>query len=198
MENFVFNYCKDSIKKIKCVYTYKDEVDEKTSWEGYIFTENIDGILNIDGYEKDNMDSLEKNGDVHLRYIHGLRSISLADRHLSFEIYPSKISTIHYETNYNEEDGCFYGIWTLEPSLDHHIPFEDGGKAIIRVEDVDVNEKEVLETIKKVAERSKLEYSSEIKYYDSVNKYGRYNYFGKTPIVKQLVNKMSKYSDKVK
>ena len=97
MEKFTFDYYKDSIKKIRCIYTYNDNVGENTCWEGYIITRNVDGVLNIEGYEIDKMDSLEKDGSLHKRYILGKRAISYADESLSFELYPGNIAPIRYD-----------------------------------------------------------------------------------------------------
>ena len=154
MEKFKFDYCKDSIKRIKCFYTYNNTVEENTSWEGYILVQNIDGVLNIEGYEKDNMDSLEKSGNPHLRYILGKKAISYAAESLVFEIYPGNIAPIHYDMYYNKDDGCFYGKWFLAPTTNHPQLHRGNGEAIIRIEDVIVEEKEIMDTIKRIAYRS--------------------------------------------
>lgn len=189
MNKFIFD--KDSIKKIKCIYTYDDKVDENTLWEGYIVTQNVDGVLNIEGYEIDKVDSLERDGSLHKRYILGKKAISNTDESLLFEIYPGKIAPIHYDMRYHESDGCFYGCWFLSPSKNHPHPFGGQGRAIICIEDVMIEEKEVTETIKKVAERSKNEYSEEICDY-LLKK--QISVFDSAPAVKKL----SKYSDIIK
>ena len=189
MNKFRFDCYKDSIKKIKCIYTYKDNVDENTFWEGYIATQNVDGALSFEGYEIDKMDSLEKDGDYHKRYIFGMRAISYADESLLFTIYPGKIAPIHYDMRYNMEDGCFYGSWFITPSKNHPHPFGGNGNAIISIEDVMLEEKEVIETIKKVAKRSNNEYFEEIFFSKKQNPV-----FDSTP----AVMKLSKYSDIVR
>ena len=167
MEKFNFDYYKDSIKKIKCIYTYNNTTGDDTFWEGYIFVQNVDGVLNIEGYEKDNMDSPERSGNAHLRYILGNRAISYADESLVFEIYPGNIAPIHYDMQYNKDDGCFYGKWFLLPNTNHPHPHSGGnGEAIILIEDVIIEEKEVRDTIKKIANRSRQEYSEEIETFD--------------------------------
>ena len=166
MEKFKFDYYKDSIKKIKCIYNYNDNVGENTFWEGYIITRNIDGVLDIEGYEVDNMDSLEKDGSLHKRYILGKRSISYANESLSFELYPGNIAPIHYDMYYNFEDGCFYGNWFFLPSENHSHPHEGKGEAIILIEDAMVEEKEITKIIEQIANRSRREYCKEIETYE--------------------------------
>lgn len=162
MGKFNFEY-KDSIKKIRCIYTFNNKIGEDTSWEGYILVQNIDGILSIEGYENDSMDSLERNGNLHLRYILGNRAISYADESLVFEIYPDNIAPIHYDMHYNKEDGCFYGKWLFMPTSNHlYSSNNKDGDAIIRIEDVMVDEKEVRDIIKRISTKYKSEYSNEI------------------------------------
>ena len=165
MEKFAFDYYKDSIKKIRCIYTYNDNVSENTFWEGYIITRNIDGVLDIEGYEIDKMDSLERDGNLHKRYILGKRAISHANSSLSFELYPGNIAPIHYDMHYNSDDGCFYGNWFLLPSKNHPHPHIGKGEAIIRIEDTLVNEKEITRIIEQIANRSRREYHEEIEDY---------------------------------
>ena len=200
MEKFKFNYYDNSIKKIKCIYTYDGIVRNNSSWEGYIITQNVDGLLNIEGYEKDNMDSLERSGNPHLRYILGTRAISYANGTLIFEIYPGNIAPIHYDMHYSEEDGCFYGNWFLVPTENHPHPHSGGqGEAIISIEDVIIDEKEVTKIIKKVADRSENEYSEEIETYEFLSQ--KYELLSHRQVSlfdndsANAVKKLSKYSD---
>ena len=189
MELYNFDYYKDSIKKIKCIYTYNDIVEDDTSWEGYIFVENVDGVLDIEGYEIDKMDS-----SPNIRYIFGKRAISQADKSLTFNIYPGKIAPIHYDMHYNEDDGCFYGDWVL--LINRPSSILRRGEAIIRIEDVNVDEKEVMETIKRIADRSKKEYSEGIETYKflSQNQIILCNNTSYSPAVKKL----SRFSENIK
>ena len=84
MENFNFEYNKYPLKRIRCIYNWNHKVDSKTTWEGYILVENCDGLLNIKGFEIDNMDSHIKGTPPHKRYICGKRAISYADKSLIF------------------------------------------------------------------------------------------------------------------
>ena len=158
MEKFVFDYYKESIKRIRCYYTYNGIVDDTTYWEGYILTKNVDGALSIEGFEKDKMDSTS-----HPRYVYGNKAISYANNSLSFNIYPGKIPPIYYDMHYNQEDNCFYGYWHLIPSTKHRYPSNHSGNAIIYIEDVNVDEKDIMKYIEEVAANYKHEYDEEIK-----------------------------------
>ena len=197
MEKNTFDNYKNSIKRIKCIYAYDgSEVDKNTFWDGYIVMQNVDGILNIEGYEIDKMDSLERDGNIHKRYILG----SYADGSLLFEVFPGKIAPIHYDMHYNLENGCFYGCWWLSPSKNHPHPFGGCGKAIISIEDVIIDisieddigviieEKEAIEIINKVADQYKNEYFEEI---DNFLSKKQIPIFDSAP----AVMKLSKYSD---
>ena len=164
MKLFNFDY-NSSVKRIRCIYTYDGIVSDNTYWEGYIITENVDGLLNIKGYERDGMDSLGRDGEPHLRYIFGNRAISYANETLSFEIYPCGIAPIHYDMHYNQDDGCFYGDWHFVPSKNHpHSASCRIGEAIIRIEETSVDKKEVSTILRKLSNRNKRIYSEEMEY----------------------------------
>ena len=195
MEKFTFDYYKDSIKRIKCIYTYNDNVDENTFWEGYIITRNVDGVLDIEGYEIDKMDSLERNGNFHKRYILGKRAISYADESLSFELYPGNIAPIRYDMRYNQDDGCFYGNWILLPSQNHPHPHKGNGEAIIYIEDAIVDENVITRIIERIAERSRREYCEEIETYEFLaqNQISIFDTDNSSPI-----KRLSKFSSSVR
>lgn len=163
MGKFNFDYYNETVKKIKCFYTFDGKINKDFFWEGYIVTKNIDGILDIEGYEKDSMDSLP-----HFRYIFGNKAISSADKSLIFVIYPSKIAPILYNMRYNEEDGCFYGTWMFVNNSKHVCPHNRSGDAIIRIEDVQIDTKEINNHIKKIAKDRKKEYSTDIEIFSSL------------------------------
>lgn len=197
MEKFNFDYYKDSIKRIKCIYTYEGEIREDTSWEGFIYVRNIDGLLYIEGYEMDKMDSLEKNGYTHLRYILGNRAISYADESLEFVIYPSRIAPIYYDMQYNKDDECFYGKWKHYTTINHPHPYDGGsGLAIIHIEDVIVDEIRERDIIKRIADRSKKEYSEEIETFNFISNYQIS--LGNDDNYPQSVKKLSKFSNDIK
>lgn len=170
MDRFPFG-CNNSINAIRCIYTYYNgEVSEKTSWEGYIIIRNVDGVLDIEGYEIDKMDSLEQDGTAHKRYILGIRAISYADETLSFEIYPGNIAPIHYDMFYKPDDSCFYGRWHFAPSPDHPYSPVKGGEAIILIKDEIVDKQKIITTIQQIANRFRREYSKEIDTYETLAK----------------------------
>ncbi len=170
-------------------------MDESTFWEGYVIAQNVDGFLNIEGYEIDKMDSPEKNGNFHKRYIFGIKALSWADESLSFEIYPGKFAQIHYDMNYNTKDGCFYGNWFFLKSKKHPYSVQGKGEAIIFIEDFDENENDLAQTIKQVAEEARTEYSEEIEIYSHL----ALNQFFLSPIDNSpAVKKLSKFSDPIK
>lgn len=199
MEKFNFSY-KDSIKKIHCIYTDNDTVTTNNCWEGYILVKNIDGILNIEGYEIDKADSIEKNGNPHLRYILGNNAISYTNKSLIFEIYPGNIAPIHYEMLYNSEDKCFYGNWELITSNNHPYPKNREGKAIIYIEDeMNLEENNIYNIVRNTAIRANHDYSKEIKtfktlseiqFYQELLKYKRNHH--------HTIRKLSKYSNVLK
>ena len=195
MEKFTFDYYEDSIKRIKCIYTYDDKVGKNTFWEGYIITRNVDGVLDIEGYEIDKMDSLERDGKSHKRYILGKRAISYADESLSFELYPGNIAPIRYDMHYNSEDGCFYGNWILLPSQNHPHPHQGKGEAIIHIEDTIVDENEITRIIEKISEKSRREYCEEIETYEFLaqNQISLFDADNSSPI-----KKLSRFSSTIK
>ena len=173
LSKFNFNYCGNSIKRIRCYYTYRGIASEDQYWEGFILTNNVDGILKISGYEKDYMDSLEKSGNPHYRYIHSNWGINHLHGTLNFTIYPENIAPIIYALTYKEDDGCFYGSWRFNPSERHKNPNDEGGEAIIRIDDTNLREddEKVSQLMYLVTARSKKEYSEEIKLQDRVEQF---------------------------
>ena len=187
------------IKKIKCIYTYNNETKEDTYWEGYISIKNIDGILRIEGYEKDNMDSLEENGKPHFRYILGNKILSTSDDSLIFEIYPSKIPIIQYDVYYNKNDDCFYGKWHQLPIINriNNKPLlSRSGEAIIHIENTIIEEKEVMNTIKEVADRTRKEYPEKIERYETISQ--NFILLGNKKNYSQSVKKLARFSNSIK
>ena len=200
MSKFNFEYC-SSLKRIKCIYTFNDEVSEKTCWEGYIVTDNLDGTLEIEGLEQDGMNLKDKNGDPQFRYILGHRAISSFNKSLIFEVYPGKMCPIHYNMRYNEEDGCFYGDWRFIPySSEHPCVYNNyesrQGKAIIRIEDVLTDECNLIDNyLLPLSGEYQVEYADEIEYFfeRADDRFISYD-----PDISPAVMKLSPYSKKIK
>lgn len=196
MKKFNFEY-DSSVKKISCIYTYNNEVTKTTRWDGYIITTNIDGVLNIEGYEIDKMDSKE-NGKAHLRYINGVKAISMAHNSLSFEVYPGNIAPISYTLHYNEEDGCFYGYWIFNPSVNHIHPTYGGGEAVVRIEDVKTLENEQLDVVGGIIDRISPKYREEYEHEMGVAAGINHQLISTMVDSEGAVKKMSRYSSEVK
>ena len=139
MKKFNFNYSNDSVKKISCWYSCDGIIDQYTYWEGHILTNNIDGKLRIEGYEKDNADPVKYDGTPYVRYILGENAISEADGTLKFVIYPGQIAPILYELKYNSDEKCFNGTWRFIKTDKHKYLTESNGEAIIRINDCDLD-----------------------------------------------------------
>ena len=191
---FNFDYYKEGLKKIKCYYTYHGKINpDYNCWEGYILVENTDGLLDIKGFEKDGMDR------DRLRYILGPRAVSYADKSLSFEIYPGWLSPIIYDLHYSVEDGCFYGRWFVSPSKKHYLPANENGEAIIRIEDVELTDKQtkgIMETIRSVGQIKETEYCDEIKAYEFMVM-RQVSYYGESSSVRAR-EKLTGYSSLIK
>ena len=163
MGEFNFKYVGDSVKKIRCNYSLEGKVNDKTCWEGYILTTNIDGVLKIEGFERDKMDSPEADGKPHTRYILGEKAISMAKGTLRFTIYPSRIRPILYDLKYNDESKCFNGTWRFAAKTEkHNRPSSCSGEAIIRIEETDYSIADAKEILKKIGPAYKKEYSEEM------------------------------------
>ena len=199
MADFNFSYT-DSIKRIKCIYTFNDKVDRQTSWEGYVIAENVDGLLNIEGIEQDGMSPKDDNGEPHFRYLLGTKAISHAHQSLIFEVYPDKMCPIHYNMYYSEKDGCFYGDWWFTPYTYEHPcvysnPCNRCGHAVIYLEDVDVKDNHLRDSIKKAAEYYQKEYKEEIDYFTRLacDRLLLSDYD-----ITSVYRRLSKYSDRLK